>query len=53
MDWRLLVAGFVASVGFVIGWREFGSLGGAVLSGAFVSGLFIVDWLVDTYLYDL
>lgn len=53
MDWRLLVAGFVVSVGFGIGWREFGSFSGTVLSAAFVLGLFVVDWLVDTYLYDL
>lgn len=53
MDWRLVVAGFVASVGFVVGWVEFDSLGGAILSVAFVSMVFVVDWLVDTYLYDL
>lgn len=53
MDWRLLVAGFVVSVGFVLGWTTFGSLSGAVFSAVFVSGLFVVDWLVDTHLYDL
>jgi hypothetical protein len=53
MDWRLIVAGFVVSIGFVIGWRESGSLGGAVLSVVFVSVLFVVNWLIDTHLYDL
>lgn len=53
MDWRLLVAGFVVSVGFATGWLEFGTLSGTVLSALFVSGLFIVSWLIDKRVYNL
>ncbi|WP_168216185.1 hypothetical protein [Halorussus halobius] len=53
MDWRIVVAGFVVSVGFVVGWMEFGTLGGAVLSVVFVSGLFLADWAIDEYIYEV
>jgi len=53
MDWRILLGGFVVSIGFVGGWVKFGTLGGAVLSSILLSGLFLASWAVDRYLYDL
>ncbi|WP_157971760.1 hypothetical protein [Halorussus litoreus] len=51
MDWRIVVVGFVVSVGFVVGWLEFGTLSGAALSVVFVAGLFLADWAIDKYAY--
>lgn len=53
MDWRFVVAGFVVSVGFAIGWRETGTVGGAVAAAGFLSALFVVGWLVDRYVWEL
>lgn len=53
MDWRFIVAGFVVSVGLGIGWRETGTVTGAVFTGVFVSALFVVGWLIDKYVYEL
>lgn len=52
MDWRLIVAGFVVSTGFIIGWVEYGTLSGVFLYIVFVSGLFILDWMIDERLYN-
>ena len=51
MDWRLIVAGFVVGVGLIVGWVEFGTFTGAFLSAVFVSGLFVVNWIIDQYIY--
>jgi len=52
MDWRTVVAGFTAGAGLVMGWLEFGTLGGAVLSAVLIAGLFAVGWAIDDRLYD-
>lgn len=51
MDWRVIVGAFVVSVGAIVGWVEFGTLVGVVLSVVFVSALFLVDWILDSYIY--
>jgi len=53
MDWRLVVAGFVVGVGFVVGWRDTGTVGGAVFAAGFLSALFVASWLIDRYVYGL
>lgn len=53
MDWRFVVAAFVVGVGLIVGWRETGSVGGAVVAAGLLSALFVVGWLVDRYVYGL
>lgn len=53
MDWRLTVAGFVVSIGLVIGWRETRTVPGAVFAVVFLSILFVVGWFIDKYVYGL
>lgn len=53
MDWRIVAGGTVAGVGAVLGWFEFGTLVGVLLSVGFVSALFLADWLIDRYVYGL
>ena len=51
MNGRTIVVGFVASVSLAVGWAAFETISGAVLFAAFVLGVFLVNWLVDDYLY--
>mgnify|MGYP006294684773 CR=1 FL=1 len=51
MDWRVVGAGLTTSVGFILGWVEFGTLGGAVVSAVLVSGCFLVSIFFDRYVY--
>lgn len=53
MDWRLIVAGFVVCVGLAVGWNDTGTVGGAILVAGLISALFVVGWLIDTYVYGL
>ncbi|WP_247729623.1 hypothetical protein [Halovivax limisalsi] len=53
LDWRVIVAGFVVSVGLGLGWRETETVTGAVFTGVFGSVLFVLGWVIDTYLYGL
>lgn len=53
MDWRLIVAGFVVCIGLAVGWRTTGTVGGAIFIAGLVSALFVVGWLIDTYVYGL
>lgn len=53
MDWRFIVAGFVISVGLIVGWRETGTVGGAIFVAGLISGLFVFSWLIDKYVYGL
>jgi hypothetical protein len=53
MEWRLILGGFVVSIGFIGGWAKFGTLGGALLSSILLTGLFLADWMIDRYIYGL
>ncbi|WP_162224623.1 hypothetical protein [Halorussus amylolyticus] len=53
MDWRIVVAGFVVSVGFGLGYAKFGTVSAGVVSAVLVAGLFLVDWLIDARIYRL
>lgn len=53
MDWRLVVAGFVVLVGLVVGWRDTGTVSGAIFATGLLSALFAVGWLIDKYVYGL
>jgi hypothetical protein len=53
MDWRFIVAGFVVSVGLIVGWRETGTVSGAVFAAGLLSALFVLGWLIDEYVYGL
>lgn len=53
MDWRIVIGGFIVGVGFLIGWKQFGTLAGALLSVVFCASLFIANWLIDRFMYGL
>lgn len=53
MNWRVIVAGFIVNVGFIIGWQDTGTVSGAVFAAGFLSALFVAGWLIDRYVYGL
>lgn len=53
IDWRIVIAVFVVATGAIIGWLSAQTIAGAVLSAVFVSALFVIDWLIDKYVYKL
>lgn len=51
MDWRVIGVGFASCTGFTLGWIEFGTLGGAVVSAVLVSVCLIASVTIDKYVY--
>ncbi|WP_160164304.1 hypothetical protein [Natrinema gari] len=53
MNWRIALGGFVLSAGFIGGWVEFGTVGGALFSSLLLAGLFLADWMIDRFVYGI
>jgi len=53
MNWQIIGVGFAICVGLTLGWVEFGTLGGAVVSASLVLGCLVASVLFDKYVYGL